>query len=151
MRSALAAGQKDQEAYFRNQSILHYERGMMLDLNDFFPSSNLPRLYRARDGKGDQSRAETALHVTIAACERALARATESPWVRPTLLSVAFDIPDADKAEEIAERVEAEGADSWALETTLLGLDESVLQVADDALRARLSAVLTRLKRLVVQ
>lgn len=149
MRSALAAGQKDQEAYFRNQSILHYERGMMLDLNDFFPSSNLPRLYRARNGKGDRSRAETALHVTTAACERALARATESPWVRPTLLSVAFDIPDADKAEDIAERVEAEGADSWALRTTLLGLEESVLQVADDALRARLSAVLTRLKLLV--
>jgi hypothetical protein len=47
MRAATVERKKDQEKYFRNLSIQHYERGMMLDLNDFFPSSNLPRLYRA--------------------------------------------------------------------------------------------------------
>jgi len=150
MRSAAVAGKKDQEAYFRNLSIQHYERGMMLDLNDFFPSSNLPRLYRARNGKGDEANAITALHVTSAACQRALARATENEWVRPTMLGVAFDIPDADKAEEYADRIEREGADRWAVDTTLRSLRESAEHVTDTAVKDRLINVLHRLNSLCI-
>ena len=148
MRAALQKSQSQDAAYFRNQAIEHYERGMMLDLNDFYPASNLPRLYRSRAGGGDESRAQTALHVTSAACERGLKRGTVDEWVRPTLLGVAFDLGDPDKAEAIAELVEREGADQWKLETTLKGLDESVVHLKDASVKARLEEVLLRLKRL---
>ena len=148
MRAALQNGQIEDAAYLRNQAIEHYERGMMLDLNDFYPASNLPRLYRARAGNGDDSRAQTALHVTSAACERGLQRGTVDEWVRPTLLGVAFDLGDADKAETIAEIVEREGADKWKLNTTLKSLGESVVHLKDATAKARLEVVLTRLERL---
>jgi hypothetical protein len=146
MRAALRNGQPEDGAYFRNQAIEHYERGMMLDLNDYYPSSNLPRLYRARAGKGDESRAQRALQVTGAACERALERNSLDEWVRPTLLGVAFDLGDVDKAEEIAERIEREGADRWRLDTTLASLEESVGHVADAQVRSDLERVLQRLR-----
>jgi tetratricopeptide (TPR) repeat protein len=146
MRAAIVSGQMDDATQYRNIAIQHYERGMMLDLNDFFPSSNLPRLYRARDRKGDLFRAETALYVTSAACERALARATENPWVRPTLVGVAFDLSNADKAEELVERIETEGIDQWQNETTLLDLAESLTRVSDVQKKSRLTEVLERLK-----
>jgi hypothetical protein len=41
---------------YLNKSIQSYERGMELDLNDYYCSSNLPRLYRQRNRKGDDER-----------------------------------------------------------------------------------------------
>jgi hypothetical protein len=72
----------------------------------------LPRLYRLRGEEGDESRAQTALQVTSAACERAIARGSGDEWVRPTMLGVAFDLGDPRKAEEIAVMVRREGADA---------------------------------------
>jgi hypothetical protein len=141
-----AAKDKPQEcAYYRNRAIEHYENGMMLDLNDYFPSSNLPRLYRSRGEPGDESRAQLALQVTIAACDRAVRRKTSDEWVRPTLLSAAFDLPDAEKAEALAAEVQREGAGAWQLATTLESIRESVTHVRDDGVRQRLEAVYARL------
>ena len=53
-----------------DRSIAEYEAGMKLDLNDYFPSSNLARLYRTRKSKGDDDKARTSSAVTITACER---------------------------------------------------------------------------------
>ena len=119
-------GQAREAKYFLEQAIQHYERGMMLDLNDFFSSSNLARLYRLRGANGDEAKAQMALHATSAACERAIKRGTVDEWVRPTLLGVAFDLGDPDKAEELARRIEQEGADAWKLETTLASLQDGV-------------------------
>jgi Tetratricopeptide Repeats-Sensor len=149
MRAAWKDGRQSDALYFRDKAIENYERGMMLDLNDFYPSSNLPRLYRARAGKGDGARAQTVLHVVSAACQRALERGTSDEWVRPTLLGVAFDLGDLDKAEEIATQVEREGADAWKLDTMLRDLEVSIAHVADGDVRKRLVAVLDRLKPLV--
>ena len=149
MRSAQKAGRTQDVAYFREKAIERYERGMTLDLNDFYPTSNLPRLYRDRGGSDDESRAQTALQVTSAACERALKRGTMDEWVRPTLLGVAFDLGDPDKAVEIEKQVEREGADVWKLETTLANLAESALHVGDAEARGRLLAVLEGLKKLI--
>jgi len=147
MKSAEKAGRPTAEvAYFRSQAIAHYERGMVLDLNDFYPTSNLPRLYRLRGEAGDESRAQTALQVTSAACERAIARGSGDEWVRPTLLGVAFDLGDARKAEEAAEMVRREGTDAWKLKATLASLEMSLAQVADPSARDRLRAVLDDLR-----
>jgi hypothetical protein len=67
-------------------------------------------------------------------------------WLRPTLLAAAFDIGDPDRAEELADEVIAEGQAAWKLDTVLRDLEASVLQVGDAAKRARLAAVIDRIK-----
>jgi tetratricopeptide (TPR) repeat protein len=123
-----------------------YERGMELDLNAYYCSSNLPRLYRTRARAGDEERAQTALRLSIAACERAKRLNVADEWLRPTLLAAAFDLGDPDKAEELADDVIAEGQAAWKVQSVLGDLEASVLQVIDAAKRVRLSAVIDRIK-----
>jgi tetratricopeptide (TPR) repeat protein len=123
-----------------------YERGMDLDLNEYYCSSNLPRLYRQRGSKGDEERAQTVLRLVIAACERAKRRDVTDEWLRPTLLGAAFDAGDADKAEELVDDLIAEGPARWKLDTILRGLEASAHHIKDAAQRARLLAVVARLK-----
>jgi tetratricopeptide (TPR) repeat protein len=130
------------------QAIDHYERGMELDLNEYYCASNLPRLYRQRKRRGDEERAQNVLRLVIAACERAKRRNATDPWLRATLLGAAFDASDADKAEELADEVEAEGAARWQLDSTLGALQSSLVLVADAEQQARLQAVYDRLKPL---
>jgi len=146
-RAARKEGREADAAHWLDRAIDHYERGMALDLNDFYPSSNLPRLYRERDAPGDAVRALTALHVAGAACQRALDRGSTDEWVRPTLLGVQFDIPDPDKAEDLVRQVRREGAGAWKIQTTLQSLRESAVHAQDDATRHRLEAVLEQLAR----
>ena len=52
----LFANAKDEDkAELLNSAIDAYERGMELDLNQYYCSSNLPRLYRQRKLDGDES------------------------------------------------------------------------------------------------
>ena len=88
-----------------NKSIDAYERGMDLDLNEYYCSSNLPRLYRTRKRKGDEERAQNLLKLVILACDRAKRRGVSDEWLRPTLLG----------------RLRRRGRrQSWASSTTLL-------------------------------
>jgi tetratricopeptide (TPR) repeat protein len=141
-----ATAAPDEVAYFRNKAIEHYERGMMLDLNDYYPASNLPRLYRARAAPGDESRAQMALQVTIAACERAVRSGSTDEWVRPTLLGAAFDVPDPDKGESLADQIAAEGGTAWQLDSTLMSIEGSIGQVKDEPVKTRLRSLFERLK-----
>jgi hypothetical protein len=144
---ASAATQVDKLLYL-NQTIDAYERGMELDLNDYYCSSNLPRLYRQRKRKGDDERARSVSTLVVAACERAKKRGLADEWLRPTLLGAAFDAGDADKAEELAAEVAGEGAARWKLEATLADLEASVAQVEDKDRKDRLASILGDLKRL---
>jgi MAP3K TRAFs-binding domain len=128
------------------KSIQAYERGMDLDLNDYYCSSNLPRLYRQRKRKGDEERAQTVLRLVIAACERAKRRNVTDEWLRPTLLGASFDAGDADKAEELIDDIVAEGSARWKLDSVLNDLEVSAQHVADAAQRERLLAVVAQLK-----
>ena len=127
-------------------AIDRYERGMQLDLNGYYCSSNLPRLYRTRARAGDEERAQTALRLTIAACERAKRLNLADDWLRPTLLAAAFDLGDPDKAQELADEVMDEGPATWKVNSVLDDLKASVLHVTDEAKRARLSAVIERIE-----
>src|SRR5262249_3323412 len=62
-----ATDEADKRRYL-NEAIRHYERGMMLDLNDFYPSSNLPRLYRARGSAADVEKARAVAQAVYFAC-----------------------------------------------------------------------------------
>jgi hypothetical protein len=134
---------------YLNKSIDAYERGMEIDLNQYYCSSNLPRLYRQRKRKGDDERARSISTLVVAACDRAKKRNVADEWLRPTLLGAAFDAGDCDKAEELAADIASEGAARWKLEATLDDLKTSLEFVQDKDCRERLEAVLATLKQAV--
>ncbi|MGY3695371.1 tetratricopeptide (TPR) repeat protein [Bradyrhizobium sp. USDA 3240] len=123
-----------------------YQQGMELDLNTYYCSSNLPRLYRTRGSAGDEERAQSVLRLVIAACERARRMQIADEWLRPTLLAAAFDLGQPDKADELADAVIAEGPARWKVNGVLSDLEQTVAQVADPAKRARLSAIVGKIK-----
>ncbi|MGB6705641.1 MAG: TRAFs-binding domain-containing protein [Pseudolabrys sp.] len=142
----VAAASEAERRQALDKAIGYYEQGVELDLNAYYCSSNLPRLYRKRAKPGDDERAQTVLRLAIAACERARRLQVADEWVRPTLLGTAFDLGDPDKAEELADAIIAEGAPKWKVNSVLHDLEESIVQVSDTAKRARLSAVIDRIK-----
>ena len=142
----VAAASEAERRQALDKAIGYYEQGMELDLNAYYCSSNLPRLYRKRAKPGDDERAQTVLRLAIAACERARRLQVADEWVRPTLLGTAFDLGDPDKAEELADAIVAEGAPKWKVNSVLHDLEDSIVQVSDTAKRARLSAVIDRIK-----
>jgi tetratricopeptide (TPR) repeat protein len=123
-----------------------YEQGMALNLNEYYCSGNLPRLYRKRGRPGDEDRAQNVLRLVIAACERAKRRAVADEWLRPTLLAAAFDAGDPDKAEELIDDIITEGPAKWKVDAVLRDLDASLALVSDDKRRARLSAIADTLR-----
>jgi hypothetical protein len=134
---------------YLDEAISSYERGMAVDLNDYYPTSNLPRLYRKRNNEGDAARAAEAEIVTMAACRRALARGTADDWVRPTLLGLAFDRGDVAAAQGLLRDVLGEGPVAWKLETTFKDLQESANAHADETVRRQLTGVLAALGELL--
>jgi hypothetical protein len=123
-----------------------YKQGMETDLNDYYPSSNLPRLYRRRGRPGDEERARTAASVALVACERAKRLHPDDPWIRPTLLGMAFDAGDASKAEELAEQIALEGVAAWKLDTLLKDLKTSTELPTNAAEKDHLLAVVATLE-----
>jgi tetratricopeptide (TPR) repeat protein len=126
-------------------AIEHYERGMRLDLNDFYPSSNLPFLYRERGAEADDEQAAIAAQVARLACERD----AQNEWSKPTLLTLAFFDQDVERAKAYAREVRRAGPQAWKLDTTLATLERSVSQADDPALKQALAAILADLKTLL--
>jgi len=143
IKQSTTAGDKQQAL---SRSIDHYERGMQLDLNEYYCASNLPSLYRMRNRKGDEDRAQAVLRHVIMACERARQRNAIDPWLKATLLAAAFDAGDADTAEVLADEVEDQDPAEWQLSSVLDALDASLKSLNDEASKVRLSAVAQRLK-----
>ncbi|MBG0817569.1 tetratricopeptide repeat-containing protein [Planomonospora sp. ID82291] len=111
---------------FLGKTIAAYEQGMRLDLNDYYPSSNLPRLYRLRDAEGDGRLADEVAVVARAAREISLARDPHDEWIRLTLLGSAFDDGDLDRARGLVGRFRQEGVTGWKLRSTLEDLELGV-------------------------
>ncbi|RZF29001.1 DUF4071 domain-containing protein [Paraburkholderia sp. UYCP14C] len=135
------AGDPKRKSRLRDKAIDYYERGMDLDFNEYYCSSNLPRLYRERNGDGDLKLAQTAAVLANAACERAFKRGVTDEWLRPTWLALAFDEGNADLAEDLAKKVASEDVASWKIVSVLADLRVSLRLVEDEARRARLRAV----------
>jgi tetratricopeptide (TPR) repeat protein len=126
-----------------------YQRGMELDLNQYYCSSNLPRLYRQRKLNDDGVRADIVAKVVIAACERAEKLGLADEWLKQTLLGAAFDARECEKAEKLAAEVKSMPGERWKLTSTLSDLKLSVSQVEDKHIKDRLTAVLESLKAAV--
>lgn len=134
---------------YLGRAIEHYERGMMLDLNDYYPSCNLPRLYRERGAEGDADRARLSGAIAMAGCERARLLNPDDPWIAPTLLGAAFDAQDVTGAERLAGEVEVDSPGSWKLSTTIADLRVSASQAAAPEVAASLAATFNRLNALL--
>jgi len=102
-----------------NLAIQCYQRGMMLDLNDYYPSSNLARLYRKRNEEGDEIKAMSAARLTVLACERAIQRNPNDPWIRPTLLGAAFDAGDVPQAKKLLDEFLQAAVPPFQIESTI--------------------------------
>lgn len=131
---------------FLGMAIEHYNRGMMLDLNDYFPSGNLPLLYRQRGRRGDDARAKAAATIARLACDRAITLGRDDVWTRPTLLVVAFFEGNLDEVDELCERVIEEGAAKWQSKTALEDLSAAIASTPDEEVKKGLSAAYDRLK-----
>jgi hypothetical protein len=140
--------QSSRETYL-DLAIDHYERGTILDLNDYYPSCNLPRLYRERAAAGDADRARVAGAIALKACERARGLNPDDPWLRPTLLGAAFDAQDVAEAEQLARDVRKQSPGVWKLETTIKDLRRSASQVHDPAIAVSLAAIFNDLNGLL--
>jgi tetratricopeptide (TPR) repeat protein len=131
------------------KAIENYERGMWLDLNDYYCSSNLPRLLRRRNKAGDSDHAARIAHGVMLACERKRMGGTQDEWLKPTLLGAAFDSGDVEKARSLADELRDEGAAEWKLATTLSDLEDAVALHPDGETKSQLTTLLGELKALL--
>ena len=120
-----ATGESDKRVYL-DKAIEQYELGMGADLNAYYPSSNLPRLYRSRGDVGDEGKAEIAATIALAACRRAMGRSVDDGWLRATLLGAAFDAGDVAEAERLALAIRRSDPAVWKLRSTIADLRVSV-------------------------
>ena len=138
-----------QKRQYLDFAIREYDAGMHLDLNDYYPSCNLPLLYQARQRKGDGERAQTAAAITMIACERARARNACDEWLNPTLLGAAFQAGDVEKARALADQVRLDGPAAWKLDTTLNDLRATIALQIDAHKGAELMQIVDELQALL--
>ncbi len=144
-----SATDPDEKAGYLDNAIDQYTQGMRLDLNDYFPSSNLPRLLRVRGQDEDEMAAQAAASIALHAVERARVRNPNDEWINPTLIGAAFDAGDVARAKKLYQEIRRAGAPSFHLDTTIADLELSVELTKDAKVKADLSAVLADLKRLL--
>jgi hypothetical protein len=143
------AQEAESKSVFLNKTISSYERAMMLDLNDYFPSSNLPRLYRARRREGDERKAATAAHIAMVACERSRKRNPADPWAAPTLLGAAFDAGDILAAGRLLVEITEQAVPPFYIQSTIPDLRRSLSLLNDTRTSAALASILAELQRLL--
>jgi tetratricopeptide (TPR) repeat protein len=133
---------------YLSKAINAYDKGMRADLNDYFPSCNLPLLYRTRARKGDDEKATAAATVALLACERSRTINPSDPWAIPTLTGMAFASGNVDKAEELYEEMLDNGAQAFNLQSTIPELERAISLMKDAAVAASLNEVLDNIKKL---
>ena len=130
-------------------AISAYSDGMRADLNDFYASSNLPTLLLTRGRRSDIERAHFIAALIVEQVERSLKIDDNNEWARPTLLGAAFNTGNIEKAEELVNRIEDEGAAKWKLTTTLADLRDRAKLVESTEHREALDEIIERLEDLV--
>ncbi len=138
---------EDREDYL-DKAIENYQTGMLLDLNDYYPSCNLPRLYRTRGNPGDEERAKAAEKIALTAAQHDLDTDSQNPWIYFTLLGLAFDAGDVHQAREHYKIIRKNYSPDWHLKTTIDDLELSLALHKDQAIVDGLSEILAELKKL---
>jgi len=143
-----AATTKAERERYLDLAIEAYEQGMRLDLNDYYPTSNLPRLYRSRGRDGDEQKAVVAAMVTVAACHRSIDLRNDNEWTRQTLLGAAFDTGDVEAARTLLPDIQKDGAVTWQLQATLSDLEVSLDLQQDPEVKRGLGETIEELREL---
>ncbi len=144
----VAHREADRRQYL-NKAIDAYEKGMQVDLNDYYPASNLPRLYRKRGEGNDAVRADEVAIIATEACRRAIAIGSEGEWTRATLLGLAFYRGDVAAARDLKARVEADGPSAWKLKSTLSDLQTDIEHHSDPVVKGALKVIAKQLETLL--
>jgi hypothetical protein len=144
-RLALKADNATDRQAFLNKAIKSYEDGMYLDINSYYCSSNLARLYRARGKRDDERKALNTSALVLMACERAQRRQVMDDWLLPTQLSAAFDLRDEAQAESFMDALLDQELEDWKRNSVRADLDLSTSQCADEAMQSALRAISERL------
>jgi hypothetical protein len=142
-------GDAQSKSVYLNKAIASYDRGMMLDLNDYYPSSNLPRLYRERKQSGDQTKAMMAANLALVACNRSRKRNPDDPWALPTLLGAAFDAGDVPTARQLLDEFTQATAAPFPIDSTIPDLRRSLALLTDAEASGGLALILAEFQRLL--
>jgi MAP3K TRAFs-binding domain len=145
-RAAKAENNYQKERHFLNKAIEAYTQGMHQDLNDYYPTCNLPQLLKARGNPEDLVMAKFAARLTIQACERAIDLKQNNEWTKATLLGAAFDTEDLNEANRWVKAVEADSSLDWHLDTLLSDLKQKVSHIQDLEKRAAFQTLVARLQ-----
>ncbi len=139
--------EEEEKSGFLNKAIACYERATMLDLNDYYPASNLPRLYRARKLAGDEKKAASAANLAQMASERAHKRNPADVWATLTLLGAAFDAGDVPSLQKMLAEMGESVPSHFHLKSTLPDLRRSLLLNDDPQTSAALATALAVFQR----
>lgn len=137
-----------EERRYLMQALDNYERGMMLDFNEYYCSCNVPPLLLARGKPGDAERARMIDHLVVAACNRAIDRGEDDAWTRPTLLGAAFRAGDEDVSSDLIDRIAMDGTATWKLDATIEDMEGLITTVDDNAQSEILQGILAQLRDL---
>ncbi|MBV8632363.1 MAG: hypothetical protein JOZ83_15650 [Silvibacterium sp.] len=143
------AAEAASKSLYLNKAIAAYHRGMMLDLNDYYPSSNLPRLYRERRQKGDEEEARTTALLAMTACRRSIQRNPADPWGIPTLMAAAFDAGDVDSAADLLEKSRQATIAPFQVESAIPDMRRAISLLTDEAKAEKLASILGDFQRLL--
>ncbi|MBV8114485.1 MAG: hypothetical protein JO300_07060 [Silvibacterium sp.] len=134
---------------YLNKAIAAYHRGMMLDLNDYYPSSNLPRLYRERKQKGDEVEAKATAQLAVTACRRSIQRNPADPWGLPTLMAAAIDAGDVASATDLLEKSRQATIAPFQVESAIPDMRRGIALLADEGKAQALASILGDFQRLL--
>jgi len=143
------AADAQSKSVYLNKAIASYERGMMLDLNDYYPSSNLPRLYRERKQSGDETKAVMTANLALVACNRSRKRNPDDPWALPTLLGAAFDAGNVPTARKLLDEFQQASAAPFPIDSTIPDLRRSLALLMDAETSSGLASILAEFQRLL--
>ncbi len=124
---------------------IDYERGMELDLNEYYCASNLPCLYRQRNARARSAR--RTLRASSLPVSGPSAATPPTPAARHAARRLRRK-RDADSGRGTGRRGGSRAA-RWKLESVLGALESSLALVTDAEQRERLQLVVDRLKALV--
>lgn len=144
-RQARKEAKSGAAAEYLNRAIESYEKGRLCDLNAYYSASNLPLLLCLRNEPGDAELASRIAVTVVASCERAIELNIADEWVYPTLLTVAFQGGDLDKARQLLPRVRRNPT-QWKLESVLADLDDAVSLQPQPSLQTKLGEVRDQLR-----
>jgi len=131
---------------YLSKAITEYDKGMQSDMNDYYPSSNLPMLYRIRGKKGDEEKATEAATIALMALKRSIRLNPSDPWILPTLTVMAFASGNISKAKELYYEMRDNAIHPFILESMIPELINAISLTKDQAIAQQLKYILEKIK-----